>query len=130
MHIEVALFADGKSLFSVVDNIDESIFKLNKDLISIQDWVNKWTFSFRGKPAQEVKFSRRNKNITYPNLYIKNQAIFVTTFQNKLDLHLDARFTVSDHKNNKNGTAMKGIGPQTVIFFTTFQSAIYLQILL
>ena len=45
------------SLFSVVDNIDESTYKLNKNLIRIQDWAHKWKISFnpdRRKPAGEV----------------------------------------------------------------------------
>ena len=45
------------SLFSVVDNIDESTSKLNKNLIRIQDWAHKWKISFnpdRRKPAEEV----------------------------------------------------------------------------
>lgn len=45
------------SLFPVVDNIDESTSKLNKNLIRIQDWAHKWKISFnpdRRKPAEEV----------------------------------------------------------------------------
>ena len=32
-------FADDASLFSVVDDIDESASKLNNDLIRIQEWI-------------------------------------------------------------------------------------------
>ena len=39
LHTDIKLIADDKSLFSVVDGIDESVWKLNNDLIRTQEWA-------------------------------------------------------------------------------------------
>ena len=65
----------------VVDNIDESAFKLNNDLIRIQDWAQKWIMSFnpkKAKPPEEVRFSHKTTNITSSNLEFKNPPIVKT----------------------------------------------------
>ena len=67
LHTEGILFADDTSLFSVDDNNDESAYKLNNHLINVQDWAYKRKMSFnreRKKPAQEIIFSRKAKNVT------------------------------------------------------------------
>ena len=46
LHADIKLFADDTSLFSDVDNIDESASKLNNDLIRIQEWAYQWKISF------------------------------------------------------------------------------------
>ena len=46
LHVDIKLFADDTSLFSDVDNIDESAPKLNNDLIRIQEWAYQWKISF------------------------------------------------------------------------------------
>ena len=56
--------ADDTSLFSVVDDTDESEF--NNDLIRIQEWAFQWKISFnsgRTKPSHEVIFSWETRNI-------------------------------------------------------------------
>ena len=89
LHADIKLFADDTSLFSVVDDIDESSSKLNNDLIRIQEWAYKWKRSFnldKTKLAHEVIFSRKTKNIIYRNLYFNNVPIIKTTSQSTWDL--------------------------------------------
>ena len=43
---DIKLFADDTSLFSVVDDTDESASKLNNDLIRMQEWAYQWEMSF------------------------------------------------------------------------------------
>ena len=87
LHADIKLFADDTLLFSVVDDIDESASKLNND--RIQEWVYQWKMSFnpdRTKPAHEVVFSRKTKNIIYFNLYFNNAPVVKTTSQVHLGL--------------------------------------------
>ena len=102
--------ADGTSLFSFVDDIDESASKFNNDLIKIQEWAFQWKISFnsgRTKPAHEVIFSWETRNIIYPNLYFNNVPIVKTTSQKHLGLNLDAKLTFNDYINERLG---KGVG--------------------
>ena len=39
LHADIKLFADDKSLFSVVDDIGDSASKLSNDLTRIEDWA-------------------------------------------------------------------------------------------
>ena len=58
----VKLFADDKSLFTVVKDKNESANILNNDLQSISTWAYNWKMPFNpdsSKPAQEVLFSRK-----------------------------------------------------------------------
>ena len=64
----------------------------------------------RHKPAHEVMFSRKTKNVIYPNPYFNNVPIVNLTSQNHLGLNLDAKLTFNDHVNEKIGKAVKGVG--------------------
>ena len=121
LHAHIKLSADETSLFPVVDDIDESAFKLNNNLIRIQEWAYKRKMSFnpdsnRTKPAHEVIFPGKTKNIIYPNLYFNNVPIVKITSQKHLGLDLDVKPTFNDHINEKIGKAMKSIG-----FFSKLQ---------
>ena len=104
LHSDVKFFADNMSLFPVVDDIDEPTSKLNNDPIRIHDWVYKKKMPFnseRAKPAQEVIFSWKTKNITYPNLYFKGLPIVKIASQKYLVLNLDAMLTFNNQVNEK-----------------------------
>ena len=65
-------------IFSVVDNIDDFVSKLNKDLMRIQNQAQIWKMHcnpHKAKPTQEVLFSGKTKNTTCPNLSFKNSLI-------------------------------------------------------
>ena len=60
----VKLFADDKSLFTVVKDKNENANILNNDLQSISTWPHNWKMLFNpdfSKPAQEVLFSKKMK---------------------------------------------------------------------
>ena len=74
------LFADDKSLFSVVKDVNETAKKLNKDLENISKWAHQWKMSFNPDPTKMVKealFSRENlKEKLYSKLgleYLKDR---------------------------------------------------------
>ena len=53
------LFADDTSLFSVVQNKNNSASQLNNDLSKVSDWAYTWKMSFdtdSSKQGQEVNF--------------------------------------------------------------------------
>ena len=58
-------------------------------------------------PAHEVVFSRRTKDIIYPNLYFNNVLIVKTTSPKHLGRNLDARVTFNHQINEKIGKTMK-----------------------
>ena len=65
------LFADDTSLFSVVENVNETTANLNKDLQNKNKWGQQWQKSFNLDPtkmAQEVLFSRKKSNVIHPSL--------------------------------------------------------------
>ena len=71
----VALLADGTSLFSVVKNKEESASDLTNDLGTISKWAYNWKMSFNPDPkksTQKVLFSRKNSNISHPIIYFNN----------------------------------------------------------
>ena len=60
----VKLFADNTSLFSVVENKEESASDLTNELDVISKWTYNWKMSFNPDPkksAQEVWFSRKTQ---------------------------------------------------------------------
>ena len=131
-HTDVNLISSNKSLFPVVDNFDESVSKLNNDLIRIQDWAHKWKMNFKSekpKPAYEFIFCLKTKNITYPNLLFISHQIVKTASQKHLEPNLNARFTFNDNIKEKIRRAIKGAALVRSLrfIFTTFQSACYLQ---
>ena len=58
----VKLFADDTSLFSIVQNKNNSASQLDNDLDKVDDWAYTWKISFNpdsSKQAQEVIFSKK-----------------------------------------------------------------------
>ena len=75
---KVKLFADGTSLFSIVNCVNTSASTLNSDLLKIQDWASQWKMPFNldgTKQAQEIIFSRKKNATTHPPLFFNNSEI-------------------------------------------------------
>ena len=69
------LFADDTSLFSIITSPAISSSNLNEDLLKITQWPYQWKMSFNldiTKPAQEIIFSRKKNDTSYPSLYFNN----------------------------------------------------------
>ena len=80
----VKLFADDKSLFSVVHNINTSTKELNEDLNKINNSAFQWKMNFKPDPskqAQEVLFSRKLQKVPHPKLFFNNSDVSQTNSQ-------------------------------------------------
>ena len=77
-------FADDTSLFSVVSKINESANQMNMDLEKISLWAYQWKMSFNpdiSKQAQEVIFSKKSVNASYPVLYFNRTLVICCSYQ-------------------------------------------------
>ena len=107
------LFADGTSLFSVVQNINSTANDLNSDLIKISDWAFQWKMRFNPDPkkqAQEVIFSRKINKIDHPPLYFNDKLVKSSSTHNHLGMILDTKLDFSLHLKNVQSKLNKTIG--------------------
>ena len=61
------LFADDSSIYTRVNNVQETHDKLNKDLDTISKWAYQWKMVFNpdlSKQAIEIIFSNKKKTFT------------------------------------------------------------------
>ena len=80
----VKFFADDTSLFSIVQNKNNSASQLNNDLDKVSDWAYTWKMSFSPDPskqAQEVIFSRKRTKEDHPAIYFNDIPVTQTTVQ-------------------------------------------------
>ena len=101
------LLADDTSLFSIVQDLNESAIYLNLDLSVISRWAYQWKMLFNPdskKPTHEVIFSRKkNKEThTHPSVFYSNIEVSRTDSQKHLGLVLDNKFTFKKHIKDKN----------------------------
>ena len=97
----VKLFADDTSLFSIVQNKNNSASWLNNDLDKVSDWAYTWKTSFNPDPskqAQEVIFSRKCTKEDHPPIYINDIPVTETTVQKYIGLYLDEKCNYNTHK--------------------------------
>ena len=74
----VKLFADNRSLFSVVHDVNASARELKDGMKKIIKWVFQWKMSFTpetSKQAQEVIFSSKTEKLPHPSLVFNNYNI-------------------------------------------------------
>ena len=101
------LFADDTSLFSVVENVNETTANLNKDLENINKWAQQWKMSFNPDPtkmAQEVLFSRTKPKVIHPSVIFNGKHVsrseshkhlgLVFDPKLKFDIHLKGKFSI------------------------------------
>ena len=107
------LFADDTSLFSVVQNKNNSASQLNNDLNKVSDWAYTWKMSFNPNPskqAQEVIFSRKCTKEDHPPIYFSDIAVTRTTVQKHIGMYLDEKLNYNTHIKEKLSKVYKGIG--------------------
>ena len=78
------LFADDTSVFTVVNDKNDSANILNNDLIAISKWAFNWKMLFNPdskKPAQEVLFSRKKQAQIHPAINLNNVEVERSSFQ-------------------------------------------------
>ena len=109
----VKLFADDKSLFSVVHNINTSTKELNEDLNKINNSAFQWKMNFKPDPskqAQEVLFSRKLQKVSHPKLFFNNSDVSQTNSQKHLGVVLDSKLTFHDYLDIVFNKVRKTIG--------------------
>ena len=107
------LFADDKSLFSIVQDPNDSAKYLNLDLSVIFQWANHWKMLFNPdpkKPAHEVIFSRKRNEETHPSVFYNNIELSRTDSQKHLGLVLDNNLNFKKHIKNKLNKTYFGVG--------------------
>ena len=108
----VKLFADDTSFFSIVKSKEESTSNLTNDLDMISKWAYNWKVSFNpdpNKPTQEVLFSRKNSNITYPIIYFNNVQVQRANQQKHSGITLDEKLNLKKQIDKVLTTTSKGI---------------------
>ena len=105
----VKIFADGTSLFSVVNDTNISANELKKDF---SERAYKWKMSFnpdKNKQAQEVVFSRKQSKTKHLQLLFNNTPVAYSSFQKHLGIILDEKLSFTNHINVKIQKAGIGI---------------------
>ena len=88
------LFADDTSLFTIVNDKNESANINNNDLFQISKWAYNWKILFNtdpNKPAQEVLFSRKNKVQVHPTINLSNIQVERASYQINLGTLSDGK---------------------------------------
>ena len=104
------LSADDTSLFTIVQDKNESANILNGDLQLISSWAYKRKMIFNPdpkKPAQEVLFSRKTRIENHPTISLNNIPVERTTFH--LGLILDKKLNFKQHVDSAISKVKKGI---------------------
>ena len=108
----VKLFADDKSLFSIVKDENESANALIYDLSQISKWAFNWKMFFNPDPskaAQEALFSRKKKTQSHPEISLNNIRVGRSSYQKHLGLILDEKLNFKEHIDNAISKINKGI---------------------
>ena len=72
------------NLFSVANDINASADQMNKDLKNISIWVYDWKMYCNpdiSKQAQEITFSKKNRNVSHPPIYFNKTHAVVSSYQ-------------------------------------------------
>ena len=94
------LFANGRSLFPVANNIYTSATNLTQDLSAITNWAFRWKMIFNtdlSKQAQEVIFSRKIQKMLHPTLLFNNIHLSNSLLQKHLGLKSYIKLNFSEH---------------------------------
>ena len=94
------LFADDTSLFSVVENVNETTANLNKDLENINRWAQQWKMSFNPDPTkmtQKVLFSRKKSKVIHPSLIFNGKDVSRSESLKHLGLAFDLKLNFGMH---------------------------------
>ena len=106
-------FADDISLFSVVQNKNNSASQLNNDLNKVSDWAYTWKMPFNADPskqAQEVIFSRKYTTESHPPIYFNDIPVNQTTVQKHIGMYLDEKLNYNTYIKENSARFIKGLG--------------------
>ena len=84
----IKLFADGTSLYLIVDDPQETAQTLNDDLVKLHAWSKKWLVNFNPQKTETMTISRKLNKPHQPNLIMNNTIISTVTGHKHLELQL------------------------------------------
>ena len=106
------LFADDRSLFSAVENVNETTTNIHRDLENKNKWAQQWKMSFNPDPtkmAQEVLFSRKKSKVIHPSLIFNGKDVSHSESQKHLGLVLGSKLNFDMHLKGKFSFINNGI---------------------
>ena len=106
------LFANDTSLFTVVNDKNDSANILNNYLQSISTWTYNWKMLFNpgsSKRAQEVLFSRKKKIQVHPVVSLNNVQVERVSSQKYLGILLNEKLNFKQHIDIAISKVNKGI---------------------
>ena len=106
------LFADDSSIFTSVNDVDQTHEKIEQDLSTITKWAYQWKMVFNPdiiKQAVEVIFSVKNKKPSHPELIFNGVPVARENCTKHLGVHLDSHRNFSKHIWEAILKASKGI---------------------
>ena len=106
----VKLFADDTSLFSVVQNENETALALNNDLENLRLWAWQWKMKFNADKTEEVVFSCKRNKPAHPSLKLGSSDIIAKTEHKHLGVILDSKLDFQSHVREGIVKARRGIG--------------------
>ena len=98
------MYANDTSLFSIIQDPNESAKYLNLDISVISQLAYQWKILFNPDPkksAHEVIFFRRKNEETHSSVFYDNIEVSRTDSQNHLRLVLDNKLTFKKHVKDK-----------------------------
>ena len=106
------LLADDSSLFTRVEEVNETHEKLIKDLQTVTDWAYLWKMVFNPditKQAIEIIFSVKKKKRAHPELFFNGVPVSREGHTNHLGVYLDNQLNFSKHIRESILKATKGV---------------------
>ena len=107
---DVRLFADDTSLFSIVNDVANTAFKLNRDLEKIKLWAWQWKMQFNADKTEEVIFSTKRVKPDHPPLKLGDDVITQSLEHKHLGMVLDSKLDFKSHIREAITKARRGIG--------------------
>ena len=104
LHCSPKLFVDDTSLFSIVEDVNETTANLNKDLENINKWAQQWKMSFNPDPTkmvQDVLFSRKKSKVIHPSLILNGKDVSRSGSHKHLGLVFDSKLNFDMHLKGK-----------------------------
>ena len=113
VYINVKLFADDTSLFTVVEDLDSAASDMNHDQELIRRWAHDWKMSFNPDPqkqAVELTFSTKRIEMNRPEIRFNSIPVMKVDEHKHLGIILDSKLSFSAHIKAAISKTRKGVG--------------------
>ena len=109
INCDVRLFADDKSLFSIVNDATQTALKISEDLDKIKKWALQWKMEFNADKTEEVIFSAKKQQPFHPSIEPGNQIITRKNEHKHLGVILDSKLNFQSQVREAVIKARRGI---------------------